>query len=152
MSTDSAVKTKTPPKQKSFHAPLNTTQYIVDENETIEKIALKWNTIPSEISRINCLFSRILIPGQVLYVPDKNYVLSSPIVKNNIKTEEIKPVEQASQNIVETNSNILRESDFIKSDEEYMQRWFLKLDSQLIAQSFSIIDGFFINNTFSINV
>jgi hypothetical protein len=103
---------------------------------------LKWNTIPSEIVRLNCLSSRILIPGQVLHVPDKNDVPSSPIVKNNMKTEEIKAVEQKFQKIVETNSNKLRESDFKKADEEYMHRWFLKLDSQLITQSFSIIDGF----------
>ncbi len=103
---------------------------------------MKWNTIPSEIVRINCLSSRILIPGQVLYVPDKNYVPSSQAVKNNMKSEEIKAVSQTSPKTVETNSNKLRESDFKKADEEYMQRWFLKLDSQLITQSFSIIDGF----------
>ena len=97
---------------------------------------MKWNTIPSEIVKINRLLSRTLFPGQVLYVPDKNYVPS--LVANNSKKEGIKP----SPKNAESNLNIISENAFKKDDEEYMQRWFLKLDSQLITKSCSIIDGF----------
>lgn len=49
-------------------------EYTVEENETLEKIALKWNTVPSEIQRLNRLVTRVIFPGQVLFVPDPSYV------------------------------------------------------------------------------
>lgn len=68
--------------------PPGTIEYKVDSNDTIERIALKWNTIPSDILHINRLSSRLLYPGQILYVPDPNYVppppppiVSSPVTK-----------------------------------------------------------------------
>ena len=56
-------------------------EYIVDDRDTVERIALKWNTIPSDILHLNRLSSRILFPGQVLHVPDPKYV--APIVQVN---------------------------------------------------------------------
>jgi hypothetical protein len=46
----------------------------VQQGDTVEKIALKWNTIPSDIQHLNRLATRIIFPGQVLYVPDPDYV------------------------------------------------------------------------------
>ncbi len=55
--------------------PAGSLEYQVEaEDETIEKIALKWNTVPSEIKRLNRLSTRVIFPGQVIYVPDPNYV------------------------------------------------------------------------------
>jgi len=90
-------------KKPHFKAPDGTTEYLVQENDTIEHIALKWNTIPSEIQHLNRLINpRMIFPGQVLYVPDPNYVkpkpelsksnenLASPIKPNTITVEEAK--------------------------------------------------------------
>lgn len=54
--------------------PAGTQEYVVLPGETIEKIALKWNTIPSEIQHLNRLVTRTIFPGQTLYVPDPDYV------------------------------------------------------------------------------
>jgi hypothetical protein len=59
--------------------PVGTLEYQVEANDTIEKIALKWNTIPSEIQHLNRLVTRMIFPGQILYVPDPNYVPPTPV-------------------------------------------------------------------------
>ena len=43
--------------------PAGTIEYHVQNNDTIEKIALKWNTIPSEIQHLNRLVTRVIFPG-----------------------------------------------------------------------------------------
>jgi len=64
---------------KRKQQPVGTLEYQVEANDTIEKIALKWNTIPSEIQHLNRLVTRMIFPGQILYVPDPNYVPPTPI-------------------------------------------------------------------------
>ena len=63
-------------KRKS--KPVGTLEYQVVPGDTIEKIALKWNTIPSEIQHLNRLVTRTIFPGQTLYVPDPDYVPPPP--------------------------------------------------------------------------
>jgi len=48
--------------------PAGSLEYTVCENETVEKIALKWNTIPSEIMRMNRLVTRTIFPGSNFYL------------------------------------------------------------------------------------
>ncbi|RNA13443.1 oxidation resistance 1, partial [Brachionus plicatilis] len=60
-------------RSKKKLKPPGTLEYDVESNDTIEKIALKWNTVPSEIQHLNRLVTRVVFPGQVLYVPDPNY-------------------------------------------------------------------------------
>jgi LysM repeat protein len=66
--------------KKSNKAPIGTLEYIVDVSDTIERVALKWNTIPSDILHLNRLSTRMLYPGQVLFVPDPQYMPPEPIV------------------------------------------------------------------------
>jgi LysM repeat protein len=58
--------------------PVGALEYEVKPNETIEKIALKWNTVPSEILSLNKLASRVIFAGQTIFVPDPDYVAPSP--------------------------------------------------------------------------
>jgi LysM repeat protein len=53
-------------------------EYVVEAGDTIEKIALKFNKVPSEIQHLNPLVTRVIFPGQVLFVPDPNYVPPPP--------------------------------------------------------------------------
>ncbi|CAF0703097.1 unnamed protein product [Brachionus calyciflorus] len=59
---------------KKKHKPPGTIEYKVEFDDTIEKIALKWNTIPSEIQHLNRLVTRVIFPGQIIFVPDPNYI------------------------------------------------------------------------------
>uniref|UniRef100_A0A672SYU2 Oxidation resistance protein 1 n=1 Tax=Sinocyclocheilus grahami TaxID=75366 RepID=A0A672SYU2_SINGR len=71
---------KTPEKKDgrrmSFQRPKGTIEYSVDSRDTLNSISLKFDTTPNELVQLNKLFSRNVVPGQVLYVPDLDYVSS----------------------------------------------------------------------------
>ncbi|KAK1895154.1 Oxidation resistance protein 1, partial [Dissostichus eleginoides] len=48
----------------------------VESRDTLNSISLKFDTTPNELVQLNKLFSRAVVPGQVLYVPDPEYVSS----------------------------------------------------------------------------
>ncbi|KAM3873673.1 oxidation resistance protein 1a isoform 2-T2 [Diretmus argenteus] len=60
----------------SFQRPKGTIEYSVESRDTLNSIALKFDTTPNELVQLNKLFSRAVVPGQVLYVPDPEYVSS----------------------------------------------------------------------------
>ncbi|KAL4616988.1 oxidation resistance protein 1 isoform X1 [Arapaima gigas] len=71
---------KTPEKKDgrrmSFQRPKGTVEYSVESQDTLNSIALKFDTTPNELVQLNKLFSRAVVPGQVLYVPDPEYTSS----------------------------------------------------------------------------
>ena len=107
----------------NFKAPAGTIEYIADKDDTLERIALKWNTIPSDILSINRLINRSVFPGQVLYVPDPNNL---SLQKIESKKTDKKKLERS------------------VSDEEYLYKWFLRLESKIISYdgSISVVNGF----------
>ncbi|MEJ1288365.1 oxidation resistance 1 [Cricetulus griseus] len=48
----------------------------VESRDSLNSIALKFDTTPNELVQLNKLFSRAVVTGQVLYVPDPEYVSS----------------------------------------------------------------------------
>ncbi|XP_052016369.1 oxidation resistance protein 1 isoform X4 [Apodemus sylvaticus] len=71
---------KTPDKKDgrrmSFQKPKGTIEYTVESRDSLNSIALKFDTTPNELVQLNKLFSRAVVTGQVLYVPDPEYVSS----------------------------------------------------------------------------
>ncbi|TNN02927.1 hypothetical protein fugu_010414 [Takifugu bimaculatus] len=71
---------KTPEKKDgrrmSFQRPKGTIEYSVESRDTLNSISLKFDTTPNKLVQLNKLFSRAVVPGQVLYVPDPEYVSS----------------------------------------------------------------------------
>nr|XP_054751137.1 nuclear receptor coactivator 7-like [Lytechinus pictus] len=58
-------------KRKSFFSqPQGTLEYRVMARDTLDSIALSFDTSPSLLMRLNHRTSRMIFPGQVLYVPD----------------------------------------------------------------------------------
>uniref|UniRef100_A0A8C2KV98 Oxidation resistance protein 1 n=1 Tax=Cyprinus carpio TaxID=7962 RepID=A0A8C2KV98_CYPCA len=49
----------------------------VESRDTINSIALKFDTTPNELVQLNKLFSRAVVAGKVLYVPDPEYISSA---------------------------------------------------------------------------
>ncbi|XP_006167977.1 oxidation resistance protein 1 isoform X2 [Tupaia chinensis] len=60
----------------SFQKPKGTIEYTVESRDSLNSIALKFDTTPNELVQLNKLFSRAVVTGQVLYVPDPEYVSS----------------------------------------------------------------------------
>ncbi|XP_051465229.1 oxidation resistance protein 1 isoform X3 [Apus apus] len=78
--TIDAGQKKTPDKKDgrrmSFQKPKGTLEYSVESRDTLNSIALKFDTTPNELVQLNKLFSRAVVPGQILYVPDPDYISS----------------------------------------------------------------------------
>ncbi|XP_051949502.1 oxidation resistance protein 1-like isoform X2 [Xyrauchen texanus] len=61
----------------SFQRPKGTMEYVVESRDTLNSIALKFDTTPNELVQLNKLFTRAVVPGKVLYVPDPGYISSA---------------------------------------------------------------------------
>eukprot|EP00111_Clytia_hemisphaerica_P005657 TCONS_00016432-protein len=63
--------------------PPHTSKYDVRGTDTLSSIALRFDTTPSELSRLNHLASSLLFPGQTLFVPE-NVGTSPPTEEHKI--------------------------------------------------------------------
>uniref|UniRef100_A0A286XG69 Oxidation resistance protein 1 n=1 Tax=Cavia porcellus TaxID=10141 RepID=A0A286XG69_CAVPO len=64
-------------RRMSFQKPKGTIEYTVESRDSLNSIALKFDTTPNELVQLNKLFCRSVVTGQVLYVPDPEYVSSA---------------------------------------------------------------------------
>ncbi|XP_048452075.1 oxidation resistance protein 1a [Rhincodon typus] len=89
-------------RRMSFQKPKGTIEYTVESRDSLNSIALKFDTAPNELVQLNKLFARAVVPGQTLYVPDPEYVSSvdsspslspvSPLSPTSSETEFEKPM------------------------------------------------------------
>lgn len=49
--------------------PQNSVEYVVNDSDTLERIAAKYDCTPSELMKLNRLHSRMVFSGQKIYVP-----------------------------------------------------------------------------------
>ncbi|XP_062987112.1 oxidation resistance protein 1 isoform X2 [Elgaria multicarinata webbii] len=63
-------------RRMSFQKPKGTIEYTVESRDSLNTVALKFDTTPNELVQLNKLFSRAVVPGQILYVPDPEYISS----------------------------------------------------------------------------
>ncbi|XP_030054348.1 nuclear receptor coactivator 7 isoform X1 [Microcaecilia unicolor] len=79
--TDDNQKKSKEKKEKKMVAqkPLGTIGYTAEASDTLNSIALKFNVTPNKLVVINKLFTRTIVPGQVLYVPDINHHSSASL-------------------------------------------------------------------------
>ncbi|XP_055715383.1 oxidation resistance protein 1 isoform X8 [Phlebotomus papatasi] len=57
--------------------PIPTTTYTVGDRDTLTSVAARFDTTPSELSKLNRLVSSFIYPGQQLLVPDKSAIVES---------------------------------------------------------------------------
>ncbi|KAL2082194.1 hypothetical protein ACEWY4_022012 [Coilia grayii] len=62
---------------KKKQRPAGTVEYTVCANDTLTSVALKFNITPNKLVQLNRLYSRCLVPGQKLFVPDVGQLDSS---------------------------------------------------------------------------
>lgn len=56
-------------KRKPTGPPENTTTYVVADRDTLTSVAARFDTTPSELTKLNRLGTPYIFPGQQLYVP-----------------------------------------------------------------------------------
>ncbi|XP_072029090.1 LOW QUALITY PROTEIN: oxidation resistance protein 1-like [Amphiura filiformis] len=58
-------------RRKTFYdQPRGTLEHTVGGRDTVDSVALQFGSTPSQLMRINHMSSRMIFPGQVIYVPD----------------------------------------------------------------------------------
>ncbi|XP_073340951.1 oxidation resistance protein 1a isoform X4 [Pagrus major] len=157
--TDTGQK-KTPEKKDgrrmSFQRPKGTIEYSVESRDTLNSIALKFDTTPNELVQLNKLFSRAVVPGQVLYVPDPECVSS---VGSSPSLSPISPLSPTSSEAdLEKDSDVpprpegvhppvfpaLRQSRVVSStseEEEALTEKFLKINCKYITDGKGAVSG-----------
>ncbi|XP_061676556.1 oxidation resistance protein 1a isoform X2 [Syngnathoides biaculeatus] len=158
--TDTGQK-KTPEKKDgrrmSFQRPKGTIEYSVESRDTLNSIALKFDTTPNELVQLNKLFSRAVVPGQVLYVPDPEYVSSvgsspslSPIsplspTSSEADLEKVTDSDGISRpEAVPPLFSALRQSRVVSStseEEEALTEKFLKINCKYITDGKGSVSG-----------
>uniref|UniRef100_A0A671VFJ2 Oxidation resistance protein 1 n=1 Tax=Sparus aurata TaxID=8175 RepID=A0A671VFJ2_SPAAU len=146
---------KTPEKKDgrrmSFQRPKGTIEYSVESRDTLNSIALKFDTTPNELVQLNKLFSRAVVPGQVLYVPDPECVSS---VGSSPSLSPISPLSPTSSEADLEKVTVccvhppvfsaLRQSRVVSStseEEEALTEKFLKINCKYITDGKGAVSG-----------
>ncbi|XP_051641122.1 oxidation resistance protein 1 isoform X2 [Manacus candei] len=115
--TIDAGQKKTPDKKDgrrmSIQKPRGTLEYSVESRDTLNSIALKFDTTPNELVQLNKLFSRAVVPGQILYVPDPDYISS---VDSSPSLSPISPLSPTSSE-AELDKATVNDSDGVQQKE-----------------------------------
>uniref|UniRef100_H3C0C8 Oxidation resistance protein 1 n=1 Tax=Tetraodon nigroviridis TaxID=99883 RepID=H3C0C8_TETNG len=118
--------------------------------DTLNSIALKFDTTPNKLVQLNKLFSRAVVPGQVLYVPDPEYVSSvgsspslSPVSPLSPSCSEAE-LEKVTAAELTCKSPTLRQSRVVSStseEEEALTEKFLKINCKYITDGKGAVSG-----------
>uniref|UniRef100_A0A3B4F278 Oxidation resistance protein 1 n=1 Tax=Pundamilia nyererei TaxID=303518 RepID=A0A3B4F278_9CICH len=130
---------KTPEKKDgrrmSFQRPKGTIEYSVESRDTLNSIALKFDTTPNELVQLNKLFSRAVVPGQV----PKSSALRSHYNQRSSLTHAISPL-----SIHPPVFSALRQSRVVSStseEEEALTEKFLKINCKYITDGKGAVSG-----------
>uniref|UniRef100_A0A8C1SYI9 Oxidation resistance protein 1 n=1 Tax=Cyprinus carpio TaxID=7962 RepID=A0A8C1SYI9_CYPCA len=138
----------------SFQRPKGTMEYVVESRDTLNSIALKFDTTPNELVQLNKLFSRAVVPGKVLYVPDPEYISSadsspslSPISPLSPTSSEA-DLEKDSDDVHRRHSTPghgpprpARVVSSTSEEEEALTEKFLKMNCKYITDGKGIVSG-----------
>ncbi|RMC15046.1 hypothetical protein DUI87_07225 [Hirundo rustica rustica] len=143
--TPDAGQKKTPDKKDgrrmSFQKPRGTLEYSVESRDTLNSIALKFDTTPNELVQLNKLFSRAVVPGQILYVPDPDYISS---VDSSPSLSPDSDGVQQKESAVSPAHACVRPSRVVSStseEEEAFTEKFLKINCKYITNGKGTVNG-----------
>ncbi|XP_033854401.3 oxidation resistance protein 1 isoform X2 [Acipenser ruthenus] len=159
--TDTGQK-KTPEKKygrrMSFQKPKGTIEYSVESRDSLNNIALKFDTTPNELVQLNKLFSRAVVAGQILYVPDPEYISSvesspslspiSPLSPTSSEAELEKvtdsdgvPRKEAMSSPAHVCTRPARVVSSTSEEEEALTEKFLKINCKYITDGKGAVSG-----------
>ncbi|KAM5156869.1 oxidation resistance protein 1 isoform 2-T2 [Mantella aurantiaca] len=145
-------------RRMSFQKPKGTMEYTVESRDSLNSIALKFDTTPNELVQLNKLFSRAVVPGQLLYVPDPDYISSvesspslspiSPLSPTSSEVEFEKTIDPQGPHHKESTSSpaypSIRPARVVSStseEEEAFTEKFLKINCKYITDGKGSVSG-----------
>ncbi|XP_047399766.1 oxidation resistance protein 1 isoform X5 [Sciurus carolinensis] len=145
-------------RRMSFQKPKGTIEYTVESRDSLNSIALKFDTTPNELVQLNKLFSRAVVTGQVLYVPDPEYVSSVESSPSLSPISPLSPTSSEAEFEKTTNTDIVHPKEAIPSstfsgirparvvsstseEEEAFTEKFLKINCKYITSGKGTVSG-----------
>ncbi|XP_069477594.1 oxidation resistance protein 1 isoform X2 [Ambystoma mexicanum] len=145
-------------RRMSFQRPKGSIEYTVESRDTLNSIALKFDTTPNELVQLNKLFSRAVVAGQILYVPDPDYISSvesspslspiSPLSPTSSEAEFDKSIDPDGFHRKEATSSpaltCVRPARVVSStseEEEAFTEKFLKINCKYITDGKGTVSG-----------
>lgn len=145
-------------RRMSFQKPKGTIEYTVESRDSLNSIALKFDTTPNELVQLNKLFSRAVVTGQVLYVPDPEYVSSvesspslspvSPLSPTSSEAEfdktttpDVVHPKEAPPSSTESSIRPARVVSSTSEEEEAFTEKFLKINCKYITNGKGTVSG-----------
>ncbi|XP_040289401.1 oxidation resistance protein 1 isoform X2 [Bufo bufo] len=145
-------------RRMSFLKPKGTMEYTVESRDSLNSISLKFDTTPNELVQLNKLFSRAVVAGQLLYVPDPDYISSvesspslspiSPLSPTSSEVEFEKSADHDNSRHKESTSSpaypSIRSSRVVSStseEEEAFTEKFLKINCKYITDGKGTVSG-----------
>ncbi|ELU17867.1 hypothetical protein CAPTEDRAFT_218966 [Capitella teleta] len=69
--------------------PKGTLEHTVGSRDTLASIAAQFDTTTSELKKLNRLMTQMVFPGQVIYVPDQNFIPSTPSTPSSVDDKSL---------------------------------------------------------------
>lgn len=145
--------------------PKGTVPYEVQPSDTLEGIAARYGVIPSELTILNKLSSRIVFPGQIIYIPEKNSLqlfeealkqsaaASSTLNEGSPKPGHVERVPGSSSSVDDVfssspgNKDTSNVSAGIKSNSEDTSKESLRINSKYVTDGEGVVSGVLIVTT-----
>ncbi|XP_062935385.1 oxidation resistance protein 1 isoform X3 [Cynocephalus volans] len=145
-------------RRMSFQKPKGTIEYTVESRDSLNSIALKFDTTPNELVQLNKLFSRAVVTGQVLYVPDPEYISSVESSPSLSPISPLSPTSSEAEFDKTTNPDVVHPKEAIASstftgirparvvsstseEEEAFTEKFLKINCKYITSGKGTVSG-----------
>ncbi|XP_077023583.1 oxidation resistance protein 1 isoform X3 [Tamandua tetradactyla] len=145
-------------RRMSFQKPKGTIEYTVESRDSLNSIALKFDTTPNELVQLNKLFSRAVVTGQVLYVPDPEYVSSVESSPSLSPISPLSPMSSEAEFDKTTNPDVIHQKEATPSsnfagvrparvvsstseEEEAFTEKFLKINCKYITSGKGTVSG-----------
>ncbi|XP_072913454.1 nuclear receptor coactivator 7-like isoform X4 [Hemitrygon akajei] len=144
-------------KKMVVKKPKGTIEYEAGSQDTINTIALKFNITPNELVQMNKLYSRVVVPGQILFVPEAPYSAAanspdcgSPLTPPSSDTEYDKlPDADLARKVTARNflsspvhsQPVVRVTSSGSEDDEPLTEKFLKMNCRYITDGEGVVGG-----------
>ncbi|KAF4100725.1 hypothetical protein G5714_018921 [Onychostoma macrolepis] len=131
----------------SFQRPKGTMEYVVESRDTLNSIALKFDTTPNELVQLNKLFSRAVVPGKCGQLSSLSPI--SPLSPTSSEAD-LEKATTDSDNVHRRHSTAgpghgpprpARVVSSTSEEEEALTEKFLKMNCKYITDSKGIVSG-----------
>ncbi|XP_063078710.1 nuclear receptor coactivator 7 [Engraulis encrasicolus] len=127
--------------KKKKQRPAGTVEYTVCVNDTLNSVALKFNITPNKLVQLNRLYSRCLVPGQKLFVPDTGQLDSSHQNGTSDQDSAPQPSKHTQEDVNGSGLLLSRQLSPPSEDESPATLKFIKMSCRYFTDGMGVVGG-----------